>query len=131
MRVNVSNTSDPVDSTYAPPCRVLINFRDASGDLVRNRGGFIISRTADVDPGHSTFLDLNFDQVPSPVGTNALNGRIQVRPVITVQLALPPPVELAPPCIPAFEVFNNLTGRTQFVVSSYPAIQHLTVVPTN
>src|SRR5258706_13537376 len=42
MRVSVANTLTPPDPNYAPPCRVLINFRDLSGNLIHNRSGEVI-----------------------------------------------------------------------------------------
>jgi len=129
MRVSVANTVSPNDSTYAPPCRVLINFRDMNGDLVRNRSGQVIFRLVQLDPGQSAYLDLGFGQIAPSPGTNIGTGRIQIRPVINSQLATPPEPETPPdPCVPVVEVFNDLTGRTAFGVFTAPAVRRTSLI---
>jgi hypothetical protein len=131
MRVSVANIS--LITVIPPPCNVLINFRDMNGDLVRNRNGQVIFREVQLDPGQSAFLDLHFGQIPSPVGTNAINARFQLRPVITTRLlATPTDPEFPPPCVPVVEVIDSITGRTQFVMAGPPVVQQLTsTVGTN
>jgi len=124
MRVSVANT-------YAPPCRVLINFRDMDGDLIRNRNGQVIFRDVQLDPGQSAYLDLNFGQLPTALGTT-FTTRVQLRPVINTQLGSPLPDGYPPPCVPVVEVFDSITGRTQFVIAGLPAVQPVTpVIGTN
>ena len=131
MRVSVANTlvNDP---TIPPgPCRVLINFRDMNGDLVANRGGQVIFRTVQLDPGQTAYLDLNFAQLPPVASTATFLGRIQLRPVITVTEPPGPPTLPPGPCVPVVEVFDSITGRTQFAISSGPVIQISDAVPVN
>ncbi len=115
IRINVVNTNEP-DSSFPPdPCRVVLNFRDADGNLFRNSDGQPIRRIVQLPAGQSAFLDLNGDVF-------ARAGRIQLRPVARVQQpdgvgSLPPG-----PCIPTVEVIANASGRTQFLL---PAIQRL------
>ena len=131
MRVSVANTlvNDP---TVPPgPCSVVINFRDMNGDLVVNRNGQVIFRTVQLDPGQSAYLDLNFAQLTPAASIGAFLGRIQLRPVTTVTFPPGPPIIPPGPCIPAVEVLDSITGRTQFVISSGPAIQISNAVPVN
>jgi len=129
MRVSVANTSQP--GGLAPPCRVLINFRDMNGDFVRNRSGDIVFRLVQLDAGQSAYLDLNFGQLPTAPGTN-FTTRFQLRPVINIQFTTPPEPEFAPPCVPVVEVFDSITGRTQFAMAGLPAVQKVTpVIGTN
>lgn len=109
IRINVVNTNDP-DPNFPPdPCRVVLNFRDADGNLFRNSDGQPIRRVVQLPAGQSAFLDLNGDVF-------ARGGRIQLRPVARVQQPdgngnLPPD-----PCISTVEVINNANGRTSFVL---------------
>jgi len=109
IRINVVNTNDP-DPNFPPdPCRVVLNFRDADGNLFRNSDGQPIRRVVQLPAGQSAFLDLNGDVF-------ARGGRIQLRPVARVQQPdgnnnLPPD-----PCISTVEVINNATLQTSFVM---------------
>jgi hypothetical protein len=111
-RINIFN-ANPLD--YAPhPCRVAIHFVDSNGQIFRGSDGLPIRRVATLQNGQSTALELNFDDVPRASG-----GRLQIRAVAKVS-----PVgdgTYAPPCFPSVEVFNNSTGRTQFMVPSREA----------
>jgi hypothetical protein len=133
MRVSVANTLTPTDVNIPPdPCRVLINFRDMSGDLVHNRAGQVVFRDVLLSPGQSTFLDVGFLTIAPSPSTNAGAGRIQIRPVVTSQLSAPSDPEIPPdPCVPVVEVFNDLTGRTDFGVFGPPAVRSTTSVSTN
>jgi len=116
IRINVVNTNEPDSNLPPDPCRVVLNFRDAGGELFRNSDGQPIRRTVLLPAGQSTFLDLNGDVF-------ARGGRIQLRPVARVQQAdgtnnLPPG-----PCIPTVEVIANASSRTQFFVSALTAAQ--------
>lgn len=116
IRINVVNTNEPDQSLPPDPCRVIMNFRDADGNLFRNSEGQPIRRIVQLPAGQSTLLDLNGDVF-------AGDGRIQLRPVARVQQpdgrnGLPPD-----PCIPTVEVFATGTGRTQFIVPALTARQ--------
>ncbi len=119
IRINVVNTNEPDSNLPPDPCRVVLNFRDANGELFRNSDGQPVRRTVLLPAGQSTFLDLNGDVF-------ARGGRIQLRPVARVQQpdgagTFPPD-----PCIPTVEVIANASGRTQFML---PAVQRLTPPP--
>ena len=115
IRINVVNTNEP-DANFPPdPCRVVLNFRNADGELFRNSDGQPIRRIVQLQAGQSTLLDLNGDVF-------ARGGRIQLRPVARIQQpdgdgTLPPG-----PCIPTVEVINNANGRTQLML---PAVQRI------
>lgn len=120
IRVSVTNTILPNDSGLPPgPTRVVMAFRYLNGNLVRNRSGEAIRKTVDVDRGDSVFIDLDYDQLPpGPV-------RVQVRPIVTVQIPPPTPDTNAIPydsAVPSIEVINNANGRTQFSVFTHPAV---------
>jgi hypothetical protein len=109
IRINVVNTNDPNPSLPPGPCRVVLNFRDADGNLFRNSDGQPIRRVVQLPAGQSAFLDLNGDVF-------ARAGRIQLRPVARVQQPdgngnFPPD-----PCISTVEVINNATLQTSFVI---------------
>lgn len=111
IRISVVNTNEPEPSLPPDPCRVILNFRDADGNLFRNSEGQLIRRIVQLPAGQSVFLDLNGD-------VYANGARMQLRPVARIQQAegasgLPPD-----PCIPTVEVFANANGKTQFVVPS-------------
>ena len=117
IRLNVVNTGDAI----CPCQRVILNFRNADGQLLRRGDGSIIQQEIELEPGRATSLDLNYDELPpSPI-------RLQLRATVDVQ---PPPTndrgETPPPVHDRFvttvEVFDNATGRTQ--VFTDPAIAH-------
>jgi len=122
MRVSVANTL-PSDSELAPPCRVLINFRDLSGNLIHNRSGQVIFRDVLLNPGQASFLDVGFITIAPSPSTNVGNGRIQIRPVITIATTPPDPNSPPDPCVPVVEVFNELTGKTAFTVFGPPSVR--------
>jgi len=124
-RVNVTNIS-----TAVCPCqRVVLTFRGPNGQLLQNQKGEVIRRSVELQPGESTFLDVDYGDLP-PGPT-----RLQLRAGITflppspiddsqVRLHLnerqvPPPV--ADTMVSTVEVINNADGRTQFVVTN-PAV---------
>ncbi|HEY0461437.1 MAG TPA: hypothetical protein VGC97_20040 [Pyrinomonadaceae bacterium] len=124
LRVSVSNIIMPNDVGFPPgPTRAVITFRNANGNLIRNRSGEVIRRAVDLERGETTFLDLNYDEFP-PGPT-----RLQSRAVIVVT---PPPIgdstEQPPPVndriVSTVEVINNRDGRTQFAVFTNPAVIH-------
>lgn len=127
IRVNVVNTAEPDPNIPPDPVRVVINFRNAAGNLFRNNEGQPIRRIALLPAGASTFLELNADDFPRDV----TGLRLQIRPDVRIQQpngnGLIPP----DPIIPTTEVFNNATGRTQFVVNALPAVQRATQPTSN
>ena len=120
IRVNVVNTAAPGSSIPPDPVRVVVNFRNADGELIRNAEGQVIRRVVLLNAGQSTALDLNGDNFGRM--TDAF-GRFQVRPVVQIQQTngtngIPPD-----PVIPSVEIFNNNNGRTQFLSQFVPAVQ--------
>ena len=120
MRASVTCLARSEGDLPPDPCRVLLNYSKANGQLVRNRNGEVIRRSVELRPGDSTFLDVDFGETPPPVG-----DRLQLRAVVT----LPPPIGDQPPPIPdivaTVEVINNSNGRTQFAISALPAVQRV------
>jgi hypothetical protein len=112
LRISVVNTAPvPTESNVPPdPVRVVIMFRDASGNLLVNAGGTPIQRAALLNGGQSVALNLNADNF------SRFGQRMEVRPDVRIQE--PDGVNGVPPdpVIPTAEVINNLNGRTQFVL---------------
>ncbi len=86
-------------------------------------GNTLLQRVHDVDRGKSAFLDLNGDQL---VGRG---GRAQIRAL--AQFIGTPDVIDDPffrNCLLTLEVIDNVTGRTNFIVSDSVRIQTVTPV---
>jgi hypothetical protein len=126
IRISVVNTAEsPAADSPPDPCRVVITFRDASGNLIRNANGVPIRRVVLLKGGESSFLDLNADDFIRENG----GQRLQIRPEVRIQQASGNGLTPPDPCIPTVEVFNNANGRTQFVINALPAVQR-SAVPT-
>ena len=130
-RLNVTNIS-----TAVCPCqRVVLTFRGSSGQLLQNQQGEVIRRSVELQPGESTFLDVDYDALPPGPTLPPGPSRLQLRAGITflppspiddsqVRLHLnerqvPPP--MIDTVISTVEVINNADSRTQFVVTN-PAV---------
>lgn len=93
-RINVINVGDPnIDNS----CSVKVTIFAADGSVIGDPG------IKEVRPGLTEFLDFSDRAIP-------LGGRRTFRARIEVDRAIPPG-----PCIVQEEVFDRLTGRTQFV----------------
>jgi hypothetical protein len=123
MRVNVSDVVTANDSNWPPgPTRVAIIVVNSRGQALRNRNGVVIRKTVDLERGDSTFLDVDFGELPPPVG-----DRLQLRAVVVTQ---PPPVgdtnQQPPPVndriVSTVEIVNNANGRTQLTLFTSPAV---------
>ena len=83
-------------------------FLNSRGDILRESADEIV-----ILPGH--FRSIDFDLPNPPPGTPDLFGRIQLRAAVTV---------IGNPDIKTLkvsvEVFDNVTGRTSFVISPPP-----------
>jgi len=107
LRLSVASISDAI----CPCGRVLLNFRDAEGRLLRSRDGSVIHRALELGPGRAASLDLDADELQLPPGPS----RLQLRAVVTV---IPPdvgdsdeiPPDIGDRIVPSVEVFNNATG---------------------
>ena len=110
--------------SHREPSRVVLNFRLPNGQLARNRRGEVIRKVVDLERGDSTFLDLDYDELPPGP------SRLQLRAVVVVT---PPPVgdstEIPPPVSDRIgltvEVINNANGRTAFVLSKNPGYRQV------
>lgn len=88
------------------PCRALLRFFDADGNLLARR-------RVDVAPGRSTFLDFTPSFAP-PIGDVIAPARAQIRAAV----AFGSDSLLAPdPCRVTLEIFDNATGRTEIVLA--------------
>ena len=110
IRLNVVNTGDAI----CPCQRVILNFRNADGQLLRRGDGSIIQQEIELEPGRATSLDLNYDELP-PGPT-----RQQLRAVVT---GLTPPDGTSQQHKPfrdhivtTVEVFDNITSRSGIVI---------------
>jgi len=116
MRINVVNTNVPDPNLPPDPvkARVVIAFRDADGNLIRNAEGGILRRAAQIGAGESISLDLNSNLV---LRSADAFGRVQIRPDVRIQR--PDGVNGVPPdpIIPSVEIFNLTNGRTQLMIS--------------
>jgi len=121
-RINVSNvglTSPPEPEDTAtpllpPPCRASMTFVDPEGNVLRNNAGQPISREVVLAAWQSASLQINSEEF---LTRDQL--RVGVRPVAIVAAA--DGVSVPPPCVPALEVIDNLTGRTSWVYGGAPS----------
>jgi hypothetical protein len=121
-RINVSNVGlasppepdDTVTPLLAPPCRASMTFVDTDGNVLRNSAGQPIAREVMLEAGHSASLQIN-----SEAFLTRDQLRVGVRPVAIVAAA--DGVSVPPPCVPALEVIDNLTGRTSWVYGGAPS----------
>jgi hypothetical protein len=120
IRLNVVNTGE-----IGCPCqRVILNFRDAEGQLLRRSDGSIVEQSMNLEPGRAMFLDLNYNELP-PGPT-----RLQLRAIVRF---VPPgsdaesggfertrPVHNADDFVTTIEIFDNATGASEIVVQPPP-----------
>ena len=104
-RLNVSNINIDL---YPPPCRAILAFVDANGDVLLRPDGSPVRREVTLAAGHSAFLQIQAANFIEGDGT-----RLNFRPVLSV----PPPDPGFPPdpCVPSFEIINGATGQTRLL----------------
>ena len=124
MRLNVVNLVTLSDGQYPPdPCRVVLSFRNAQGQAIKNSDGQIIRRSVELQAGESAFLDLNGDMFGGPPPTNDTVAplRVQLRPFVRVLQGPPEPERQYPPdpCRATMEVFDNASGRTSLFAAGF------------
>ena len=90
-----------------------MTFVDPEGNVLRNSAGQPISREVTLEAGHSASLQIN-----SEAFLTRDQLRVGVRPVAIVGAA--DGVSFPPPCVPALEVIDSLTGRTSWVYAGAP-----------
>jgi len=119
LRLNIVNITPP-DPNFAPPCRVVLSFRDANGHPFTNSDGQVLRRVVELRAGQSDFIDLNADSF-APPSTNAdvAPTRLQLRPFVRVQSSPPDPNTPPDPCRASMEVFDNATGRTSIFAAGF------------
>ena len=85
------------------PCRARLRFLDADGNV-------LTALTAEVQAGHSTFLDFTLPSIPTNLadGLAATPLRVEVRAAVRFLTDQIPP----DPCRVNVEIFDNATGRT-------------------
>jgi hypothetical protein len=126
-RINVTNIS----SAICPCSRVVLTFRGPNGQLIRNQKGEVIRRAVELAPGDSTFLDVDYgDLPPGPIRLQLRAGITFLPPTVTDSdqvlprgnsgRQVPPP--LVDNIVSTVEVINNADGRTQFAVFTNPAV---------
>ena len=104
-RINVVNSPDPSSSIAPQPITVEMCFHDRNGDLIPDRSGRPVQKTATIDPHHGDFLDLNGNLVSGP------GARIVIVPCVRILR-----ISEGSLAIPTVEMFSNLL-RTSFVLS--------------
>jgi hypothetical protein len=117
-RISVANISSAGDPFYPPdPCRVVMYFVDAGGDMLRNNDGQPIRREVMLEAGHAAFLQIDGSEF---VARDEV--RVNFRPVVRVFQQPPDPDRTFPPdpCVPTLEVIENGTGRTSLTFGGYP-----------
>ena len=103
-RLNVSN----INAVPPDPCRAILTFVDASGDVLLRPDGSPVRREVTLAAGQSAFLQFHAANFIARDET-----RLNFRPV----LATPPPdPEIPPPCVPSLEIIDNATGQTRLLI---------------
>jgi len=102
LRINV--VAPATQPGFPPsPCAAALSFLDANGNPVGQ------SRSVNLDPGQSAWLDLNANTVLKQFGQ-----RVELRPVA---ITYPPD-----PCVVSAEVFDNFTAFSTLVIPATPVV---------
>ena len=104
-RINVVNSPDPKRSIPPSPCTVEMCFHDINGNLILDRSGRVVQKTAVIDPHHGDSLDLNGNLV---AGAGA---RVVIIPCLRILN-----LNEGTLAVPTVELYNN-TIKTTFVLS--------------
>jgi hypothetical protein len=100
-RLNLVNAGSPTAALVPPPCRARLRFLDADGNVLARVG-------AEVEAGHSTFLDYALPTVPvNGIGDAVAPLRAEIRAAVHFV-----DDEIPPPCRVSLEIFDNATGHT-------------------
>lgn len=124
-RLNVTNIS-----TIGCPCqRVVLTFRGPNGQLLQDQSGEVVRRSVELQPGESTFLDVDYDALPpGPIRQQLRAGITFLPPSPIDEVQLHPNNRQVPPTandtvVSTVEIINNADSRTQFVLTN-PAVLH-------
>jgi hypothetical protein len=104
-RINVVNSPDPKTSIPPTTCMVELCFHDINGNLILDRSGRVVQKTATIDPHHGDFLDLNGNLVAGA------GGRVVIVPCVRILN-----LNEGTLAIPTVELYNNAI-KTTFVLS--------------
>lgn len=104
-RINVVNSPDPNSSIPPTTCMVELCFHDINGNLILDRSGRVVQKTASIEPHHGDSLDLNGNLVAGPGARVVIIPCIRILSISDGTLA-----------IPTLEIFSNLL-KTTFVLS--------------
>ena len=109
VRLNVTNFLVPDPDSPPDPCHATLSFVDAHGNTLLRPDGTPVSRTVNLLPGRSAFLQIHANQFLKSDET-----RLDFRPVVTVD-APTDPTSPPDPCMPSLEVIVGATGQTRLV----------------
>ena len=104
-RINVVNSPDPKSSIPPSPCTVEMCFHDITGNLILDRSGRVVQKTAVIDPHHGDSLDLNGNLVAGAGAHVVIIPCIRILNLNEGTLA-----------VPTVELYNNAI-KTTFVLS--------------
>ena len=104
-RINVVNSPDPKSSIPPSACTVEMCFHDITGNLILDRSGRAVQKTAAIDPHHGDFLDLNGNLVAGP------GARVVIVPCVRILN-----LNEGTLAVPTVELYNNAI-KTTFVLS--------------
>ena len=109
-RLNLVNTAAPNAALLPPPCRARLRFLDADGNVIARVG-------AEVQAGHSTFLDYTPPAVPINTVGDVVNPlRAEIRASVNYLDDQVPP----DPCRVNLEIFDNATAKTTVILPPDP-----------
>ncbi|WP_321472213.1 hypothetical protein [uncultured Paludibaculum sp.] len=118
VRLNVLNMG--LQSTEPPTCLISLLFLNDQGEVLK-------TKTVDVRPTHSTYLDLDAD-------TDLLlaaNERRQIRGLIIPLSADPGGMGAACPLLPTLELFDRSTGKTSLILTKTQVIPRAPLLERN
>jgi hypothetical protein len=118
IRLGVVNTFPSRTPDLAPSlCRVMLTFLDSEGRVIHNNDRSPLHKGVKLQPGRTTFLDLNANDLQYPPGPTHLQLRVVLKAEPT------PSSSQAAPFVSSVEVFDNANGRTVFFVGN-PGVIH-------
>ena len=107
VRLSVTNFHVPDSQTPPDPCHATLTLVDSHGDALRRPDGTFVTKTVNLLPGRSAFLQVHAGQLLGPEET-----RLDFRPVVLVEASTDPQTP-PDPCTPSLEIIVNSTGQTR------------------
>ena len=118
IRLGVVYAFPPRAPDLAPsPSRVMLTFLDSEGRVIHNNDRSPLHKGVKLQPGKTTFLDLNANDLQYPPGPTHLQLHVMLKVELT------PSSSQAAPFVSSVEVFDNANGRTVFFVGN-PGVMH-------